>query len=148
MPRRAPHGWPLLVGGAITAAVVLIAWLPVGALLSQRAAIAATAARLEQLQAQGRQVDATLAWLDTPEAKLDLGREDYQLVLPGQRLLQVLPTSSVRGAADDAPYATDPGLSAIVDPVTGALVALHPRAARPGPPGYLSRVLSTLEFWR
>lgn len=158
-PRRLPRGWPLLATGAATSAVILGAWLPVGSLLSQRAAIGATTARLAQLESQGRSLGAAMHRLDSPVALAQLARLEYQLVAPGQRLLLVV-TPSFRPSerSSGGPFPGDPGYSPLVDPVTGSELRAPGassgvsadaarRSAQPGG-GYFSRVLRTLEFWR
>lgn len=152
------RGWLVLVGGAATAGVILAAWLPVGALLSQRAALTAASTRLTQLSTGGRALTAEAARLQTPAMVDQLAREQYQLVQPGQRLVQVLtptfrPTSQ---RAAGGPFPGDPGFAPVVDPADATsgpgpapskpAATAHPSV--PGGPGFLSRVLSTLEFWR
>lgn len=133
----------MIGGGALVGALVLAAWLPVGALISQREAISAANARLAQLTAEGRTLSAEMQQLHSPQFKLQLFREKYQLVKPGQRLIQVATPSS-------STYSGDPGYAPFVDPVTGSLIPTTPSASRSTAPGssFLSRVLGTLEFWR
>ena len=148
----------MLVGGVATAAVVLAAWFPVGALLNQRAQISAASAHLSQLVAQGRDLRAESNKLATPAVLSQLERADYQLVEPGQRLIQVLtPSGKPSARSDGAPYPGDPGFSAPVVPGGATIAPLGsggvssqgataPRHA--SAQGFLSRVVATLEFWR
>jgi hypothetical protein len=155
------RGWLVIAGGAATAAVILVAWLPVGALLGQRAALASASTRLAQLSREGAALASASAALHSSIVKDELGREQYQLVAPGQRLIQVLtpsftPTSTSKGG----PYPGDPGLSPIVDPTGTSQVgpsspagtaSTSTSAALPRPTGgqgFVSRVVATLEFWR
>ena len=148
----------MILGGAATAAVILTAWLPVGALIAQHSALSAASSRLSQLSAEGVALTAEEARLQTPAVIDQLAREQYQLVEPGQRLVQVL-TPSFRPTsqrADGGPFPGDPGYAPVVDPADATSGPDPPPAsrppahvvARPAGPGYLSRVLSTLEFWR
>ncbi len=141
----------MIAVGVAVSAVILLAWLPVGALLSQRAAISTASSRLAEFTTQGRALAAEATDLTSPVAQLQLARVEYQLVEPGQLLLEVLP-ASVRLTTRNqrAPYAGDPGYAPIVNPITGGLVrspTVSGATAASGP-GYFSRVLSTLEFWR
>jgi hypothetical protein len=154
------RGWLVVAGGAATAGVVLAAWLPVGALLDQRAQLASASGRLAALSAQGRQLAAQTARLGTPGAIDQLGLEQYQLVAPGQRVIQVLPPSfTPTSRSTDAPYPGDPGYAPLADPdgtttpsssttpPSGTSTTAHgPRRAAQS--GFAARVLTTLEFWR
>jgi len=150
------RGWLVVAGGVATGAIVLAAWLPVGALLSQRAQLATASAHLSQLSTDGRVLQADAKLLSTPEVASQLAREQYQLVAPGQRLIQVLtPTGVPASKATGGPFPGDPGLSAPVDPgvaavgPTPASAPAHEAAVRAGAAGgFLSRVVATLEFWR
>jgi len=152
-PRRRgiPRGWLVIGCGAATGAVVLVAWLPVGALLSQRAAISAANTQLSRLNAEGTMLSSQLKQLAQPQYQLGLFRARYQLVEPGQRLLEVVNLSSASASTIDAPYRGDPGFTPIVNPITGSAVdprtAGASRSSSAASPGFFSRVLDTLEFW-
>lgn len=160
------RGWLVVAGGAASGIVILVAWLPVGALLSQRAQLSYAEGRLSQLSRQSTVLAAQTARLSTPAALVQLGRERYQLVAPGQRLIQVLtPSFTPSAASENGPYPGDPGFSPIVDPtglgtigagVTGTAGASSsttstgtsaPAPSSGAAPGFFSRVASTLEFW-
>ena len=154
-----PRGWIVILGGAATSAVVLAAWLPVGALFNQREQMSATSTRLSQLEAQGQLLTAESKRLATPEEAARLAREEYQLVEPGQRLIQVLtPGEAPSSKSTGGPYPGDPGLAPIVAPGAAAVLpggaggAASPAhaatAARAAAGGFLSRVVAALEFWR
>ncbi len=154
-PRRLPHGWPLIATGAATSAVILAAWLPVGPLLAQRAAIDAATSRLSQLASEGKLLAAEMQRQSSPVALAQSARLEYQLVPPGQKLLLVItPTFHPSARSTGGPFPGDPGYAPLVDPVTGAVVRAPGAAgaashrAGGGDGGYLSRVLHTLEFWR
>jgi hypothetical protein len=159
------RGWLVLCGGALTGAIILIAWLPVGALLSQRAQLSSASTRLAQLSSEGAALATETAALHSPAVLDQLAREQYQLVAPGQRLIQVLtPSFTPTSKSKDGPYPGDPGLSPVVDPngtapvgvaSSGASTSATSAAstttstARPtAGQGFVSRVVATLEFWR
>jgi cell division protein FtsB len=159
----------LVIGAALLAVLVLVAWFPGGPLLQQRAALAATEGQLQVLHHQ----DAALAQeqknLNTPSEIERVARQQYDLVLPGQAAFQVLPPNGPATDAD-APYASDPGLAAPVAPsgapelppsgltLHATVVAHHQQhghdpapAAAPGATeagSVFSRIIRTLEFWR
>jgi hypothetical protein len=161
-------GWLVVSGGAATAVIILVSWLPVSSLLSQRAQLSATAAHIEQLTVEGRAVAAANERLSSTVAKEQLARERYQLVLPGQRLLLVeTPSFRPTSASSTGPYPGDPGYAPLAAPgslsdtggsigtSTGAstgsttsagTAGTHPTAV--AAPGFVSRVLATLQFWR
>lgn len=156
------RGWLVIAGGAVSGIVILVAWLPVGALLSQRAQLSNAEGRLTLLSRQGTLLAAETTRLSTPAALDQLARAQYQLVAPGQRLIQVLtPSFTPSAKSTNGPYPGDPGFAPIADPTgTGAI-----GASGSGTPsnatsttstattsagstsGFFSRVVSTLEFW-
>jgi cell division protein FtsB len=155
------RGWLIVVGGLATGAVILAAWFPVGALLSQRAQLAATSSRLAQLTAEGRVVAAETKQLSSPVILSQLAREEYQLVEPGQRLILVeSPSFKPSAKSFDGPYPGDPGFAPLVNPDTSSIApdgisGSSSMSAHADPPGggsavggFFSRVVSTLEFWR
>jgi cell division protein FtsB len=160
------RGWLVIVGGVLSGAIILVAWLPVGALLHQRAELSSAESRLAQLSREAAALTAESNLLRSPEALAQLARAEYQLVAPGQRLIQVLtPSFTPSSRSSSGPYPGDPGFSALVDPTgTGAVgqaatgapapASTSPTAGAPRtasttpPPGFLSRVMATLEFWR
>jgi hypothetical protein len=152
------RGWLVIAGGIATAVIVLIAWLPVGSLLHQRAELSSASSQLNVLSLEGSQLAARAAALKLPGAKDQLARADYQLVEPGQVLVQVLtPSFTPSAKSSDAPYPGDPGRAPLVSPSEAGVVPLSPvtstsdasSADRGGAPqGFLSRVVTALEFWR
>ncbi|HEV3213941.1 MAG TPA: hypothetical protein VGZ03_11160 [Acidimicrobiales bacterium] len=156
------RGWLVIVGGALSAVIILVAWLPVGALLNQRAQLSSTESRLAQLSKEATALAASSSRLRSPQALDQLARAEYQLVAPGQRLIQVLtPSFTPSSKSSSGPYPGDPGFSALVDPMgTGTLgpsvttsPATAPTTAASGAPaaaasrGFLPWVVTTLEFW-
>ena len=150
-------GWLVIAGGIATAAIVLAAWLPVGALLHQRAALSSANSQLSVLSNEGQQLTARSIALRQPGALVELARA-YQLVEPGQVLIQVLtPSFAPRVGSADAPYPGDPGRSPLINPSEAGAMPTSPvastsvtRSADRGgaPPGFFARVVASLEFWR
>jgi cell division protein FtsB len=163
-----------VVAAAVVSALVLIVWFPAGALLHQRAAIAATANQLSQLQQQDRQLSNEQKALGSSSEIERIARQQYQLVAPGERAYGVLPPNDSGTAASG--YQGDPANQPLVSPSataelpsgggTGSSTGSSPPAARGGmgsnrgtssshtnvtstsSPGFLGRVAQTLEFWR
>jgi hypothetical protein len=157
------RGWLILAGGLLSGAIILVAWLPIGALLNQRSQLSSASTRLQQLSSEGAALAAASAALHSPTTLDQLAREQYQLVAPGQRLIQVLtPSFTPTSKSKEGPYPGDPGLSPIVDPtgapqVSGSSTGAASSGSTPPPvttvrstpgQGFVSRVLGTLEFWR
>jgi hypothetical protein len=156
------RGRLVIAGGVLSGAVILVAWLPVGALLTQRAQLSSAASRLAQLSKEATILGAESSRLRSPEALDQLARAEYQLVAPGQRLIQVLtPSFTPSSRSSSGPYPGDPGFSALVDPMgTGTVgqaasgaparpttTATPARSTSAPAPGYFSRVVATFEFW-
>jgi cell division protein FtsL len=156
----------MLVGSVVVSVIMLAVWFPLSPLVSQRSQLAAASAELSQLKSQDKALQHEQSTLTASGDISRLAREQYQLVQPGQRLVQVLPPSGApaQSGAGQAPYPGDPGLT---KPVAPSAIALLPsagtttttgRASAPGSapqrvstssqPGFVQRVLSTLAFWR
>ena len=110
------------------------------------------------LSNEGNQLAARAAELKVPGAKDQLGRADFQLVRPGQFVIEVLtPSFTASTRSTDAPYPGDPGRAPLVSPSEAGDMPISPVSStavttsdgsRARSAGYLSRVLATLEFWR
>lgn len=132
-----------------TAVALMVAWFPLSTLLNQSAQFNATAHQLALVRAESHQLALEERSMSSDRAAILLAREEYQLVQPGQRLIQVLSTG--RGPLQGA--AGDPGAQPLVDPSTAGENILgqpgDPAASPGGGTSTLwSRVLGTLEFWR
>jgi cell division protein FtsB len=151
----------ILLGAVVVSAVVLFAWFPAGSLLSQRSSLVGAQDQLATLHAQDQALAQEQKNLNDSGEIGRIARQQYQLVSPDQQAYEVLPPSG--SAATGTPYAGDPGSADPVAPsaaselppgtvttTTTAAVARGKRvAASPASsPGFVSRVLHTLEFWR
>jgi cell division protein FtsB len=151
----------IILGGAVLAAGVLAAWFPASPLLHQRASLASAADQLSLLHRQ----DAALAQerknLDSSPEITRIGREQYQLVSPGQQAYEVLPPPG--STSGNTTTAGDPGSTAPVAPsaasvlpvggVTTTTLAPSPKSAHgtsssAPATGLVQRMLHALEFWR
>jgi cell division protein FtsB len=165
----------LLVGAIVFACVVLLTSFPIGGLLSQRSALTGTAHELTTVRAENQALARQVSDLSNPSTVNDLARNDYGFVAKGQRVYDILPSSSPSGSAlagsgqvplDGPPVvpgsARSQALIGVVDPVetassTGATKSARAKeasgsasAAAPEPPephSYWGRVVKTLEFW-
>jgi hypothetical protein len=131
----------------LTAAIMIAGWFPLSSLWHQQAQIDTTAAQIKALQRQESSLKSQAKTIDTKAAATALAREQYQLVNPGQSLIQVLPgDSSGQVSASSA----DPGLQPLVAPssmaTASATVTTTPGTRHTNQ--YFSRLLRTLEFWR
>jgi hypothetical protein len=130
----------------VTAAALLVAWFPLSTMLGQSGQLNATAHQLAVLQSESQELSAEQAGMHSTQAAIALAREEYQLVLPGQRLIQVLNTGST------ANYTGDPGDQPLANPTVGGTGSLsdptNPLASASHASTLWSRVLTTLEFWR
>jgi hypothetical protein len=144
--------------------VVVFAWFPAGSLLSQRSTLNSTQSQLATLHQQ----DAALAQekknLSDATEIGRIARQQYQLANPGQQAYEVLPPSGA--ATPGTSYAGDPGSRGPVAPsatpelppggvTTTTTPATSPANGRrdqappeSGGPGFVGRILHTLEFWR
>ena len=139
--------YPLSVATAIA---LLVSWFPLGTLLRQRAALAAVSSQIAAVERQ-RAALATQRRVNSSTTQVLLrAREQYQLVEPGQSLVQVLPGASGVVSAGSG----DPGNQPLVAPaLAGVSAADTPRArgasqSPGGWRGFVDRLARTLEFWR
>jgi cell division protein FtsB len=165
----------ILLGAIALAVVVLLTSFPIEGLLSQRSSLSGTAHELTTVQAENNALARQVSDLSNPSTVNDLARQDYGFVPKGQRVYDVLPSSSPSGSdlsetglvpLNGAPVA--PGsarsqaLIGIVAPVgvTGATHVSDKTAASgsrsvasavdvepPEPHSYWGRVVRSLEFW-
>jgi len=130
----------------VTAVVMLAAWFPLAALWHQQSQIDATTSQISALRLQERTLAARAKSISTRAAATLLARQQYQLVLPGQSFIQVLPG---REAGSPSVASGDPGLQPLVSPSSvtalGSTPTVHRRSAVGG---FVSRLVRTLEFWR
>jgi hypothetical protein len=134
---------------AVTAIVMLVGWFPLSALWHQQSQLDATAAQINAIKQQQRALTLQAESIDSKSAATLLAREQYQLVAPGQSLIQVLPGT---GSGIVSQSTGDPGLQPLVAPSSvSTLVAKPGSSSTPHASlsrGFFSRLLRTLEFWR
>ena len=104
----------LLAGTALLSALIMVLWFPAASLLHQRAAINASAAELNRLQQEDRQLAQEQKALGSPAEIARIAREQYQLVNPGERAFEVLPANSTKKGATT--YAGDPANQPVASP--------------------------------
>jgi uncharacterized membrane protein len=133
---------PLAVLAAIAVAAVAF---PFQTLWRQQVALNQAASQITQINRQSAALAQQARAVSTEAAAVALAREDYQLVQPGQSLIQVLPGN---GAGYVAQNSTDPGVQPLVN-VGEGLVPTSSGAGSPstGVHGFVSRFVRTLEFW-
>jgi hypothetical protein len=129
----------------VTAAVIVVGWFPAKALWHQQAQIDTTTAQIRALQNQEQSLKQESKTIDSKAAAIELAREQYQLVSPGQSLIQVLPENS---AGQVSAASSDPGFQPLVAPSDAAPLTGAAAHAKSDCTGFLSRLVRTLEFWR
>lgn len=137
--------FPLAV---LTAAAIVAVSFPFSTLWRQQIELNATSAQIAQINRQAAALTQQARAVATESAAIALAREQYQLVLKGQSLIQVLPGN---GGGYVAANATDPGLQPVVNVNNpGASPASSQSTSSPasGLGGFVGRFVRTLEFWR
>ena len=158
---------PLAVAVLVAVAVVGTSF-PASALLGEHHKLATSDAQLARVDHQNALLAEQEQQLNAKTEIQRLARQDYQLVLPGESLFNVLPatgqsvttpqgTTSSGDPANqplvspaDAPNMTpDPGLpTATTTPAAGGAPATTVPSRGPDGGGFWHRVTTTLEFWR
>jgi hypothetical protein len=133
----------------VTAAVMLTVWFPLSALWHQQSEIDATSAQIATVVRESQNLKDQASSVSTKSAEEMLARAQYQLVAPGQSLIQVLPGD---GSGYVSSSTGDPGLQPLVAPLsvttlTPSSATTH-RATQGSLPRFLARFVRTLEFWR
>jgi hypothetical protein len=145
--QRHPNRWMLPLA-AVSAVAMLVTWFPLGTLWRQQHQLDATAAQISALRGQQQTLSAESRSISSKATSTLLARQEYQLVAPGQSLIQVLPGS----AGSDAPQGGDPGYQPLVSPSSVSSLVPGVRATAPKRhgtlSGFVSRLVRTLEFWR
>ena len=130
--------------GVLTAVIMLVGWFPAAALWHQQTQLDATSAQIKAVQRQELALTSQAKLIDTRAAATQLARGQYQLVSPGQSLIQVLPGNS---AGQVSPSSADPGLQPLVSPSSATPLSGSPPTHRTTN-AYVSRLVRTFEFWR
>jgi cell division protein FtsB len=132
---------------ALSAATLIATWFPYSTLLSQSAQLDATSQQISTIHRESQQLSVEHKLLSSKQAIELLAREQYQLVAPGQRLIQVLNNNSTAGSSRTG----DPADQPLVAP-SDASGLLPTDPSVPATPrhttSFWSRVTRTLEFWR
>lgn len=90
--RRAWHNVPLLAVMCLSAAVIGgITILPLRTWLEQRELLAETQGELLEVESEVAELDAQLRLLETDAEIERLGRENFDLVYPGEESYRILP---------------------------------------------------------
>jgi hypothetical protein len=111
-------------------------------------ALNAASSQIAQISRQSLALSQQAKAVSSEAAAIAQAREQYQLVLPGQSLIQVLPGN---GGGYVAANATDPGFQPLVNPGNGVISsagATTVSSPASGVRGFVSRFVRTLEFWR
>jgi hypothetical protein len=133
----------------VTAVIMLVGWFPLTAIWHQQSELNATTAQINAITAQQHALTLQAKSIDSKAAAILLAREQYQLVSPGQSLIQVLPGVGPNNVDQST---GDPGLQPLVSPSsvsslvtrTSSTSSKHHSSAK----AFLSRLVRTLEFWR
>ena len=133
----------------VTAVAMLVGWFPATAIWHQQSELNATSAQINAIKDQQRALTLQAKSIDSKSAAILLAREQYQLVSPGQSLIQVLPGT---GANNTNPDTGDPGLQPLVSPSSVSSLAMSTAKAsakhHSSAKAFVSRLVRTLEFWR
>jgi hypothetical protein len=133
----------------VTGVAMLVVWFPLATLWHQQGEINATSAQIATIEKQSQDLKDQARSVSTKAAEEMLAREQYQLVSPGQSLIQVLPGN---GTGYVSQSTGDPGLQPLAEPLsaTSLNVSTSPKhsTSHHSLTGYLARFMRTLEFWR
>jgi cell division protein FtsB len=133
----------------VTALAMLIGWFPLTSLWSQQSQINATKAQIAAIKQEQKSLTLQSDSSSTQTELMIQAREQYQLVLPGQSLIQVLPGLASGALAE---HAGDPGFSPVVSPSSvstlTSVTSPSTGTTHASSNNFFTRFLHTLEFWR
>ena len=132
----------------VTAIAIMFAWFPLSTWMHQPAQINATATQIIAIKQQEQALKVEAKSISTKSAATLLARQQYQLVAPGQSLIQVLPGVQPGNVSASS---GDPGLQPLVSPSSAPSIVVNPSTSgvqHHTTSGFLSRLVRTLEFWR
>jgi len=132
----------------VTAIAIMVAWFPLSTWMHQQAQINATATQIIAIKQQEQALKVEAKSISTKSAATLLARQQYQLVTPGQSLIQVLPGVQPGNVSASS---GDPGLQPLVSPSSASSIVVNPSTLgvkHHTTSGFLSRLARTLEFWR
>ncbi len=161
---------------AVIALVILGTSFPLSALFSQHSQLSSTSAQLQKVQSENGLLAEQQHQLNSTTDVDRLARQDYQMVMPGQTLYDVLPPSGLAAATAGQATPGDPGSQPLVSPTNAPDMTPDPNlpsasassggSAQTGvasqsrgsgssgseppsaPSSFWSRVTNTLEFWK
>ncbi|MGH9020805.1 MAG: hypothetical protein ACRDV0_07280 [Acidimicrobiales bacterium] len=133
----------------VTGAAMLVAWFPLTSLWHQQSQIDAVNSQIALIRSQQRTLSAESRSISTTAAATELARQQYQLVQPGQSLIQVLPgheaghPTTAGGDPGFQPLVSPSSVSSLVAPLRDRVTTTRPSSLR----AFLTRLTHTLEFW-
>lgn len=126
-------------------AFMLASWFPARLLWSQHQQISQVNSQIVALQQQEKVLSAQAKSIDSKTALTNLARSQYQLVKPGQSLIQILDGKNTLSLGVGS---GDPGLQPLATPSLGNSIPTLSVKTPTAHEGFLSRFVRSLEFWR
>lgn len=124
---------------------MLAYWFPARLLWNQHQQISQVNSQIVSLQQQQRVLKAQAKSIDSKTALTNLARSQYQLVKPGQSLIQILDgTNSIRLGGGTG----DPGQQPLASPTVGNSVPSVSVKSTVAKSNFITRFVRSLEFWR
>jgi hypothetical protein len=124
---------------------MLAYWFPATLLWNQHQQISQVNSQIVSLQQQQRVLKAQAKSIDSKTALTNLARSQYQLVKPGQSLIQILDgTNSIRLGGGTG----DPGQQPLASPTVGNSVPSVSVKSTFAKSNFIIRFVRSLEFWR
>ena len=133
-----------LLACAVGSFALLVLWFPLGELMAQRSNLGTLSAELTSVEAKNQALKADVSTLHSNATISALAHRQYGLVDRGQVSYVILPAKgSSSGAA-----ALEPRPIPVTDLVAQDLVPAPNPPAAGHAPGFWSRFVDRLEFWR
>ena len=124
---------------------ILASWFPARLLWSQHQQISQVNSQIVALQQQEKVLNAQAKSIDSKTALTNLARSQYQLVKPGQSLIQILDGKNTISLGVGS---GDPGQQPLASPSAGNTIPAISVKVPISHSNLLSRFVRSLEFWR
>jgi cell division protein FtsB len=135
----------LLPLALLTAIAIVAFWFPLQTLWQQQSQLSTLSAQISNLHNESKVLKTRESQVTSTSAAIDNARQQYQLVEPGQSLIQVLPGA---GQGQVSQSTGDPGNQPLVAPSSLSPTLAVASAPAKSQNTFLSRLVRTLEFWR
>jgi cell division protein FtsB len=132
-----------LLAAVVVSLFTMVAWLPLSLLVGQHHELASLSSSLRSIESRNKAMRTDVAALSTDSVIETIAHQEYGLVKPGEHAYVILPK-----AGSSATSGLDPTAIPADDLVPAAQESFPSPTPGAPEPGFWSRFVDRLEFWR